>query len=57
MTELPVQAVAVTRAFGHFVVVDQVDLQVRPGEVVGLLGANAAVRWTPSGRAPTTVSP
>jgi len=46
MTELPVQAVAVTRAFGHFVAVDQVDLQVRPGEVVGLLGANGAGKTT-----------
>ena len=42
MTELPAQAVGVTRAFGHFVAVDQVDLEVHPGEVVGLLGANGA---------------
>jgi len=46
MTELPAQAVAVTRAFGHFVAVDQVDLEVRPGEVVGLLGANGAGKTT-----------
>jgi ABC-2 type transport system ATP-binding protein len=46
MSELPAQAVAVTRAFGHFVAVDQVDLEVRPGEVVGLLGANGAGKTT-----------
>ena len=46
MTELPAQAVAVTRAFGHFVAVDQVSLAVRPGEVVGLLGANGAGKTT-----------
>ena len=46
MTRLPAQAVAVTRAFGHFVAVDQVDLEVRPGEVVGLLGANGAGKTT-----------
>ena len=46
MTKLAAQAVAVTRAFGHFVAVDQVDLEVRPGEVVGLLGANGAGKTT-----------
>jgi len=46
MTELPAQAAAVTRTFGHFVAVDQVDLEVRPGEVVGLLGANGAGKTT-----------
>jgi ABC-type multidrug transport system ATPase subunit len=46
MTELPAQAVAATRTFGHFVAVDQVGLEVRPGEVVGLLGANGAGKTT-----------
>ncbi len=46
MTEPSAQAVAVTRTFGHFVAVDQVDLEVRPAEVVGLLGANGAGKTT-----------
>ena len=37
---------AVTRTFGPVVAVDRVDLQVGPGEVVGLLGANGAGKTT-----------
>jgi ABC-2 type transport system ATP-binding protein/ribosome-dependent ATPase len=46
MTGLPAQAAAVTRTFGGLVAVDTVDLEVRPGEVVGLLGANGAGKTT-----------
>jgi ribosome-dependent ATPase len=37
---------AVTRRFGSFVAVERADLVVRPGEVVGLLGANGAGKTT-----------
>ena len=36
----------VTRRFGAFVAVDRVSLEVAPGEVVGLLGANGAGKTT-----------
>ena len=46
MTELLAECARVTRSFGHFVAVDAVDLEVRRGEVVGLLGANGAGKTT-----------
>ena len=46
MTELLAQCARVTRSFGQFVAVDAVDLELRRGEVVGLLGANGAGKTT-----------
>lgn len=36
----------VTKRFGHFTAVREVDLEVRPREIVGLLGANGAGKTT-----------
>jgi ABC-2 type transport system ATP-binding protein/ribosome-dependent ATPase len=42
----PVVARNVSRAFGTFIAVDRVDLDVDAGEVVGLVGANGAGKTT-----------
>ena len=41
-----ITALSVTRRFGDFTAVEDVDLHVAPGEVVGLLGANGAGKTT-----------
>ncbi len=41
-----IAAAGVARRFGAFTAVDDVDIQVAPGEVVGLLGANGAGKTT-----------
>jgi len=46
MTSVLLQAGHVTRRFGAFTAVDDVSMQVGPGEVVGLLGANGAGKTT-----------
>ena len=46
MTEVLAECVKTTRRFGHRAAVSQVSLQVRPGEIVGLLGANGAGKTT-----------
>jgi ABC-2 type transport system ATP-binding protein len=40
------EAVGVTKTFGGFTAVRDVNLQVQPGEIVGLLGANGAGKTT-----------
>ncbi|MGA9597233.1 MAG: ATP-binding cassette domain-containing protein [Acidimicrobiia bacterium] len=42
----PVAARGVTRRFGDFTAVDNVDFEIEPGEVVGLVGANGAGKTT-----------
>jgi ABC-2 type transport system ATP-binding protein len=46
MTAPQAQTVEVTKRFGAFTAVDGVSLEVRKGEVVGLLGANGAGKTT-----------
>jgi ABC-2 type transport system ATP-binding protein len=46
MTTPLAQSIGATRTFGRLTAVDNVDLEVAPGEVVGLLGANGAGKTT-----------
>ena len=46
MTDTLLRATHVTRRFGAFTAVDDVSMQLRPGEVAGLLGANGAGKTT-----------
>ena len=46
MTRPLVSANAVVRRFGALLAVDHADIEVRPGEIVGLLGANGAGKTT-----------
>jgi ABC-2 type transport system ATP-binding protein len=46
MTSVLLRAGHVTRRFGPFTAVEDVSMQVQPGEVVGLLGANGAGKTT-----------
>ena len=40
------EVVALTRRFGDFVAVDQIDFEVRPGEICGFIGPNGAGKTT-----------
>ena len=44
--EFAVQARGLVRRFGSFTAVDGIDLEVRPGEIFGFLGANGAGKTT-----------
>jgi ABC-2 type transport system ATP-binding protein len=42
----PIRTRALTKAYGSLVAVDHLDLEVRPGEIYGLLGQNGAGKTT-----------
>lgn len=44
--EAAIEAIELTKDFGHFRAVERVSFRVSPGEIVGLLGANGAGKTT-----------
>src|SRR3954471_9496801 len=56
MTEPAIDCAHLTHRYGHFTAVDDLSLQVAPGETVGLLGPNGAGKTTVI-RVLTTLTP
>jgi ABC-2 type transport system ATP-binding protein len=46
MTAVPLEVRGLVRRYGRFVAVDRLDLEVRPGEILGFLGPNGAGKTT-----------
>jgi ABC-2 type transport system ATP-binding protein len=46
MPDIPVELKSITKSYGSLLAVDQISLQINPGEVFGLLGPNGAGKTT-----------
>ena len=46
ISNAPIRTRALTKRYGDFVAVDRLDLEIRPGEIFGLLGQNGAGKTT-----------